>query len=351
VIEQRQLGWALALGIAIVLAPMHGIAAAPSSVQDGPVAVSPLTIRGDMPRQSARRLEQRLLDGMTDAGFEVVGPDAIVRMNASATKCIDAACIEAVARATGTTAVLRTTVRVEQRDYTITGELIAADGTRVLVRAEDECDLCGVEEAGDRLAALAVSIRRKLDADARARPQLNVTTVPAGAKVFVDGEVVGTSPLELALAPGTHDVRVAKDGFAPRKREVELVQGVDASMTIELSPVADPVARHVTPERRGAPAWIGWSVLGGGAVSTIVGVTLLALHTQPIRRKCTGANVDMDGTCRFNHNTLVPGAVLGAAGLTLLSTGIALVVTRRRRVAASAKIDVSPSPGGVAVRF
>jgi hypothetical protein len=304
---------------------------APSLADAAPVervAVSPLTVDGELPRQSVQLLEQHLIERMREAGFDVVDPKASASDGAN---------------------VLRVTVRVKQRDYVLEAELYGADGSQVLVRADDECDLCGIEEAADRLAGLADSIWRELEADARARPMLGVTTTPAGAIVFVDGKRLGVTPLELELEPGRHEVRVAKEGFAPREREVELVKGVDASMKVELVPVTP--MQIDAPERPKVAGWLGWTLLGTGAATTVVGVTLLALHGQPIRSKCTGGNVDMDGTCRFVHDSLVPGAVLGAAGLGLLSSGIALIFTRKKRLEATRKAALVPSAGGVSMRF
>ena len=304
-------------------------ALAPSMAHAAPagrVSVPPLHVEGELPRQSVQVLEQHLVERMREAGFEIVD-----------------------AKADSGATTLRVTVRVEQRDYQLEAELYSADGSRVLVRAADECDLCGIEEAADRLAGLADSIWRELEADARARPMLVVTTTPAGATVFVDGDRRGVTPLELELPPGSHEVRVAKDGFAPREREVELVKGVDASMTVELVPVT-PVEIDA-PERPRVGGWLGWTLLGTGAATTVVGVALLALHGRPIRSKCSGGNVDMDGTCRFVHDSLVPGAVLGAAGLGLLGTGIALIVTRKKRLAGSRKAAWLPSASGVSMRF
>ena len=52
---------------------------------------------------------------------------------------------------------------------------------------------------------------------------LRVTTEPSGARVYVDGVVRGRTPLEITdLAPGTHQLRVARDGYAEVGREVTL---------------------------------------------------------------------------------------------------------------------------------
>jgi hypothetical protein len=49
-----------------------------------------------------------------------------------------------------------------------------------------------------------------------------VTARPAGARVFVDGEFAGTTPLALRVARGTpHAVRFEKDGYRPVEVRLE----------------------------------------------------------------------------------------------------------------------------------
>ena len=55
-------------------------------------------------------------------------------------------------------------------------------------------------------------------ADARGAKvgSLMVDSRPAGARVFVDGKMVGTTPMLLdAIAAGDHTVRLELDGFSP----------------------------------------------------------------------------------------------------------------------------------------
>jgi hypothetical protein len=62
-----------------------------------------------------------------------------------------------------------------------------------------------------------------------------------------------------------------------------------------------------------------------------LGAALIGIHGRPIRSKCTGGNVDADGTCRWNHSTMTPGVVLGTIGVGLLATGVSLLVIEKRR--------------------
>ena len=55
------------------------------------------------------------------------------------------------------------------------------------------------------------------------RAHLKITTDPDGAQVFLNLELIGTTPLDRAdLPPGTHRLRIAKDGYIDRFIGVEL---------------------------------------------------------------------------------------------------------------------------------
>jgi len=54
--------------------------------------------------------------------------------------------------------------------------------------------------------------------------QLNVTSEPAGAGVFIDGEQIGKTPLEAVSVPvGKHTLTAKLEGFAEAQQEIEIV--------------------------------------------------------------------------------------------------------------------------------
>lgn len=55
---------------------------------------------------------------------------------------------------------------------------------------------------------------------ARATGVLTVTSIPGGATVSLDGEVIGTSPLQKRVRTGSHVVDLAMDGFEPFREVV-----------------------------------------------------------------------------------------------------------------------------------
>lgn len=76
---------------------------------------------------------------------------------------------------------------------------------------------------------------------ARLEPRLarvRIESDPAGATVYIDGRdhgAYGTTPRVLALSVGTHRVLVEREGFADAERDVVLVRGEEASVSLSLT--------------------------------------------------------------------------------------------------------------------
>jgi len=68
-----------------------------------------------------------------------------------------------------------------------------------------------------------------------AQSGLVVTTVPAGARVTVNGVAWGVTPLTIRYLPtGDKRIRVSKDGFAAQERTIRLSEGRSATVDIQL---------------------------------------------------------------------------------------------------------------------
>ncbi len=59
-------------------------------------------------------------------------------------------------------------------------------------------------------------------------------TAPVAAEVFIDNQPAGQTPLEVAIDPGKHTVRVAADGFDPFVRRVTAIDGQTATLNADL---------------------------------------------------------------------------------------------------------------------
>lgn len=90
---------------------------------------------------------------------------------------------------------------------------------------------------------------------------LRVVTEPAGATVYVDGRVVGRSPVEVPnLRRGEHEVRVVRSAYRTAFRDVTLGER-DETVRVTLNPLVSE-SGGVSPW-----AWVGVGVLTYLAIS------------------------------------------------------------------------------------
>ena len=82
---------------------------------------------------------------------------------------------------------------------------------------------------------------------------LDVLLLPGG-KILVDGEEKGMDEATLALAPGTHHIRVEADGYEPIEEDVTIVLGQTARFKRTLTPVAKAVPTRIITRVVTAPA-------------------------------------------------------------------------------------------------
>ena len=55
--------------------------------------------------------------------------------------------------------------------------------------------------------------------------QLEVTSIPSGADVELDGDFVGNSPSTIGVSPGDHTIGVKKNGYKPWERKIKVSSG------------------------------------------------------------------------------------------------------------------------------
>lgn len=150
--------------------------------------------------------------------------------------------------------------------------------------------------------ALYEQMRTALRADPPAA--LAVTTEPAGARVTLDGEPVGSAPVSLNAPAGRHWVRVEAPGFAPRVLPVDLSAAGTPPLDVSLPP-ADAAStardlaaldvaalRAISPDVRrtaartlGADAFVRLTPLDDGDIEGIA----LDLATGRVRREVATA--------------------------------------------------------------
>jgi eukaryotic-like serine/threonine-protein kinase len=116
------------------------------------------------------------------------------------------------------------------------------------------------------LAAVAVAVvmaTKRDAAPAATTGVLKVETTPSGVSVFVDDELVGTTPIVLPdVAAGKHRVRLERDGFVSMSTSTSVAPGENASIIVAMA-AADGTGPGPNAGSAGAPAATGTN--GGSA--------------------------------------------------------------------------------------
>ena len=76
--------------------------------------------------------------------------------------------------------------------------------------------------------------------------QLKIQTEPAGAKVMIDGESKGTSPV--VVTPGKHVIEATKNGFQKARRVVTVPPNQTLPVSISLKPLTGLLLIHTNPD-------------------------------------------------------------------------------------------------------
>jgi hypothetical protein len=83
-------------------------------------------------------------------------------------------------------------------------------------------------------AAISVSLKRAGASAPAAGPSgsLAVDSLPPGARVFLDGRLVGTTPVVVdRITPGSHVVRLERTGYRRWSTSVDIVAGARSKLT------------------------------------------------------------------------------------------------------------------------
>ena len=65
---------------------------------------------------------------------------------------------------------------------------------------------------------------------------LIISSIPTGARVFVNNQYAGSAPMEQVVRPGNYTVRIEADGFTPLTQNVEVSDGAEQRLQFTLEP-------------------------------------------------------------------------------------------------------------------
>ena len=318
----------LAIGSTIAFA----LALASAAPTRPTIGVLPLEVEGELVASWREEADRRLGLALRRGDVEVVD------LAGATASCGDLDCRLRAARDAGAGYLLtsRLTVEPGARDYALEFELFGADDGERIAAIEGGCELCGFEEAVSMVEARAAVVLSTLQRSHARGSELSLRTTPAGARIEIDGQEAGLTPLTVQLPAGSHRIVARKEGHLSQTLEVEAIEGVRKDMELQLLP--QPVAED--PSARGLV--IGGALgLGLGVASVAAGIALIVVEGDPYRRDC---QADADGDCRFLLGTRTGGIVAASVGGAAIAAGAALLgvgLRRKRR----ARVEVSALPG------
>jgi len=151
---------------------------------------------------------------------------------------------------------------------------------------------------------------------------LKVDSSPSGAKVFIDGNYRGRTPLTLSLAAGTHDVEVRLDGYQPYRVRVQVRAGQTSRVSPRLVPVVTTGTLVVDSTPQGAEVYINGAYQG----------------RTPLRLSLN------DGT--YEVELRLPGYETYKARVRVRAGQTSRVVPRLRPVVTTGTLEIYSTPSG-----
>ncbi|HVZ72153.1 MAG TPA: PEGA domain-containing protein [Polyangia bacterium] len=276
------------------------------------VAVVKLAFEGGVPEAARDLFAQRLAEGLTAVRFEVIS-GAMVRERLAAAglpadSCAGGSCTARAAQALGVAFLVYASVVEHEKTYDVTLELVNGRSGVSIGTNRERCEICGVEEASEKVSLAASALRARLEALANTPARFIIRAKPSRARVTLDGEAIGPAPIDREIPAGVHKLELAAEGYDVLERTITAVNGVDETLDLELV---------VQPSKFPLRA-MGWLALGVGVAAIAGGAW--AEHVDGQELACDVAAQDDHGRCPRLRNTRVLGAVLagvGAASATL----------------------------------
>lgn len=247
---------------------------------------------------------------------------------AAAEACEDAACLRRSLAPHGVSYWLTTRLQGRDRMFVVHTALWSVEAAALLAHAEERCVVCGRVELAELVAAQTLTMRQFLTETGDDPAAFVVDARPRSARVELDGTAVGKGRVSTLVSPGEHRIRVSARGYDPQELTLSATRGVTRSVEVRLT-------HPELPRRLHRPLALGG--LATAAVSIGVGAALVAADGRPLTRRCgpdDPQSFDVDGDCRFVHDTLGAGVALTALGVGLAGAAMTVLIvdaSRRRR--------------------
>jgi predicted Zn-ribbon and HTH transcriptional regulator len=275
------------------------------------VAVVRLDFQGGVPEAVRSRFAHRVVEGLAAARFEVLAGDGLQRrlQSSGARPCAEPSCYPDFARSLGVGYLVSGRIAEQDKTYDIKLDLINGRTGAILASVHERCETCGLEDAAEKVNLASSALRTRLEAVTRSPARFVIRSRPESAQAQLDGKPVGSTPLDLELSSGEHQLSLRAPDHEPLHRSFVVVSGVDETLDLELlrTPTNFPYRT------------IGWTGLTVGALAIAGGVFALAVDGKQI--DCPKSKQDREGHCPRIRSTGVLGAVLLGVGSASAAVG------------------------------
>jgi hypothetical protein len=191
------------------------------------------------------------------------------------------ACAEALARFQRAKAIFSESYKIEVN----LGTALECLGKRAAAAQRFRSFLDRSDPDADR--SMRSAVQRKLDALLEGLARLSISCRVEGARVRLDGEILGQTPLanEIPVDPGSHRLSIDKEGYPPLQEDLQLRRGEHRQVVLSWSRLATASPSRPVPDgdprprsdRRPPPLykrWWFWTVIGAAVVAgTVAGIT------------------------------------------------------------------------------
>lgn len=287
------------------------------------VAVLPVEFDGRVPDVSRITLSERLVEGLARAGFEVSAGDVLASAlgnNPNPETCHAPACYRQIAAKLALDFLVIAQVKIKDRNYELKLQLVRGRDGKPSSEEREVCELCGIQEVGQKLDRLASSLMSRVGAPRSDSARLIVQSEPAGASVTVDGRAAGETPVTMELSVGTYEVALAAGGHAGAHKKVVLEPGVRTVVSVDLLPLS-----AASGGKAGPPLGLWWTAIGVGAAAVGTGLAMWQFvdHKEVV---CPGQRMKLEDRKCYTNAKLPVGILLGAGGLAMITGGMMLFV-------------------------
>lgn len=302
---------AIVIGSLLALASGRARAQSPTVASEARIVVLlPIEAEGLLEADRVA-LERRIRPAFEHPQIRLITPSDPVA-------CTDEDCLLEIGHEHGAHHVVRTVILAEGRDYVARIDVLFVAEGELVDTIDASCQICGLAEFDDRLAARAMIAREWILATPVVG-RLLVVGGPQEARVRIDGRWRGNLPYSGDLGVGSHRLIVAAGGYFRRELPIETLAGVEQRLDVRLIP------KPVQSWQRS----VGWASLGVGLGSLTLGAILIGVDGQPIR--CPGQASEVDGDCVGIRQTSGAGIAMAVVGGVSTAVGVSLLVVDHRR--------------------